>query len=103
MTTAADVLREHGIEWKDAPRYYTTCPRCSHLRTRKHQKSKCLGVTVDADGVRWGSNHDDCRWTGGQRFNGAAPKQNGERLEVASRPAAKIEDFERRFIPNVLQ
>jgi hypothetical protein len=27
----------------------------------------------------------------------------GERLEVASRPAAKIEDFERRFIPNVLQ
>ena len=26
----------------------------------------------------------------------------GERLEVASRPAAKIEDFERRFIPNVL-
>ena len=25
----------------------------------------------------------------------------GERLEVASRPAAKIEDFERRFIPNV--
>jgi hypothetical protein len=27
----------------------------------------------------------------------------GERLEVASRPAAKIEDFERRFIPNALQ
>jgi hypothetical protein len=27
----------------------------------------------------------------------------GERLEVASGPAAKIKDFERRFIPNVLQ
>ena len=27
----------------------------------------------------------------------------GKRLEVASRPAAKIEDFERRFIPNALQ
>src|SRR5262245_33828128 len=27
----------------------------------------------------------------------------GERLEVAPWPTAKIEDFERRFIPNVLQ
>src|SRR5262249_14851300 len=27
----------------------------------------------------------------------------GERLEVAARPAAKLEDYERRFIPKVLQ
>jgi hypothetical protein len=27
----------------------------------------------------------------------------GKRLEVAPGPAAKIEDFERRFIPDVLQ
>jgi hypothetical protein len=69
MTALAtvDMLADNGIRLTStAPgRYYTTCPRCSHLRQRAHQKLKCLGVTVGDDGAMFGCNH--CGWTGGGR------------------------------------
>jgi hypothetical protein len=77
MTDAADILREHGIiaAKSDASgRFYTTCPQCSPTRKLGHQKAEVLGVTVDAEGVRWGCNH--CGWTGGARFE-PRPKPNG--------------------------
>ena len=72
MRTAADVLRDHGLRPpSDAPgRYYTTCPKCSAKRSKPHQKSKVLGITIDSKGVRWGCNH--CDWKDSAYFNGKA-------------------------------
>lgn len=62
--TPQELLRAHGISLEaTAPgRYYTTCPQCSHTRSKAHQKLKVLGVTIEGDCVRWGCNH--CGWTG---------------------------------------
>jgi hypothetical protein len=46
----------------------TTCPRCSHKRTKAHQGTKCLGVKIDADGACWRCNH--CDWSGPEKGNG---------------------------------
>jgi hypothetical protein len=68
MKIASDILREFGISppppGKD--RYYTTCPQCSATRSRAHQRSACLGVSITDDGVKFGCNH--CNWTGGKKF-----------------------------------
>src|SRR5262249_9177866 len=45
----------------------TTCPKCSHERSKPH--NKVLGVTIEADdSVRWGCNH--CQWTGPEKGAG---------------------------------
>jgi hypothetical protein len=51
-------------------RYYTVCPRCSAKRTKPHQRSKVLGVTINGDGAHWGCNH--CGWTGPAKGDGAS-------------------------------
>jgi Protein of unknown function (DUF3631) len=69
--TADELLAKHGIKLPStAPgRYYVTCPKCSATRSRAHQGSKVLGVTIEADGsVRWGCNH--CGWVGPERGSG---------------------------------
>jgi hypothetical protein len=66
--TPEQLLAAHGIKLDGtAPgRHYTTCPKCSATRSRAHQGSKCLGVTIEGDGsVRWGCNH--CGWTGPEK------------------------------------
>jgi hypothetical protein len=66
MRSATDILAENnivGIKIGTKRRYYAACPRCSHTRSLPHQKLKCLGVTVDQQGVSFGCNH--CAWTGG--------------------------------------
>jgi RecA-family ATPase len=74
MKTASDILREFGLPPPPpgAGRYYSPCPKCSDTRTPAHRNSKCLGITIDGDGVRLGCNH--CGWTGGEYYNG---KTNG--------------------------
>src|SRR5262245_36724077 len=66
--TVAETLTEHGIRLKNpvAGRHYTTCPQCSAKRTKKNDK--CLGITIDARGVRWGCNH--CGWSGPEKGSG---------------------------------
>jgi hypothetical protein len=50
-------------------RYYVTCPKCSANRsTKAHQEAKCLGITIDDKGTRWGCSH--CGLTGPPRGNG---------------------------------
>lgn len=39
---------------------YTTCPKCSHTRKKKHDK--CLGINLDM-GV-WNCSHTSCGWKG---------------------------------------
>jgi RecA-family ATPase len=51
-------------------RYYTACPKCSASRQVRHQKLKCLGITVLDDKVFWGCNH--CGWTGPEKGSGIA-------------------------------
>jgi hypothetical protein len=48
-----ELLRKHNIKFNDtAPgRYYRTCPQSSKdCRRQGHKNSKCLGVTIEADG-----------------------------------------------------
>jgi hypothetical protein len=57
-------LRSLGIElpsYECDDRYYTTCPKCSHLRRLHHQKHKVLHVTIAPDKFHGGCNH--CGWT----------------------------------------
>jgi len=70
MKSADEILAEHGIKLESpAPgRYYAICPRCSHTRSKEHQKAKVLGVTIENDRAHWGCNH--CGWTGPERGNG---------------------------------
>jgi hypothetical protein len=77
--TAQELLAAHGISLHStAPgRYYTTCPRCSHTRSKAHQKTRVLGITIEDDGgVRWGCNH--CNWTGPEKGSGKSNGQGGE-------------------------
>jgi hypothetical protein len=70
--TVDELLRANKISLKStAPgRHYTICPKCSHTRTKAHQRTKVLGVTIDANAAYWGCNH--CGWTGPAKGNGAA-------------------------------
>jgi putative DNA primase/helicase len=70
MKSAAEILREFGLPPppNGADRFYTTCPKCSATRSKEHQKSECLGISVENDGVKFGCNH--CGWKGGGFFNG---------------------------------
>jgi hypothetical protein len=69
--TPHELLAKHNISLKSyAPgRYYTTCPKCSHTRSKPHQKSPVLGVTIGDNGsVCWGCNH--CTWSGPAKASG---------------------------------
>jgi Protein of unknown function (DUF3631) len=81
--TAEELLQANHISVPTiAPgRYYTTCPQCSAKRSKEHLGSKCLGVTIDEKGVRWGCNH--CSWTGPEKGGG----DDGER------PKLKTHDY----------
>jgi RecA-family ATPase len=70
----AELLASNGIALESTTpgRYYTTCPQCSHTRSKAHQTAKCLGITIEGDCVRWGCNH--CGWTGPEKGIG---KSNG--------------------------
>jgi Toprim domain len=66
--SAAEILRNYRITTiSSAPgRHYAVCPQCSHNRKPSHQKLRCLGITIDNEGVKAGCNH--CGWTGGEFY-----------------------------------
>jgi hypothetical protein len=74
MNTAETILKEFGLHPPSTAegRYYTTCPKCSAARTRAHQKSECLGITIDDQGVQFGCNHCDFKGGAFYKPNGAA-------------------------------
>src|SRR5262245_22133464 len=80
--TAGELLAKHGIGLPSTVpgRYYTTCPKCSHERSRIHQENKCLGVSIESDdSMHWGCNH--CGWTGPERGAGKGGNgRDGERF-----------------------
>jgi RecA-family ATPase len=82
-TNPQEFLAAHNILLPDTKpgRHYATCPQCSAKRkTAAHRKHKCLGVTIDDQGVRWGCNH--CGWTGPSK--GANSRSNGGDYQPAA-------------------
>ena len=85
MRTAAEILAANGIDLEStAPgRHLSTCPQCSHKRKPAHQKNKCLGLTIDDVGVKFGCNH--CGWKSGcllQLTQGQQRRQKDRRLAL---------------------
>jgi hypothetical protein len=72
LRSAADILHAFRVSTSSsAPgRYYAICPECSHKRKQAHQKLKCLGVTINEQGVKLGCNH--CDWKDGAFYRTAA-------------------------------
>jgi hypothetical protein len=72
--TPEQLLRANNIALPDttAGRHYTTCPQCSAKRSKAHQKSKCLSVTIEASG-RVGWCCFNCSWTGPEKRSGDTP------------------------------
>ena len=70
MKTVNEILQEAGLPPppKGEDRYYAICPRCSGQRSAAHRKTKCLGITITAEGVQWGCNH--CHFKGGTYYTG---------------------------------
>jgi hypothetical protein len=61
-------LNELGIRVQNKPgEQRTTCPKCSHLRTKK--RDRCLSVKIDADGGTFNCWH--CGFSGGVSEDGA--------------------------------
>jgi 5S rRNA maturation endonuclease (ribonuclease M5) len=79
MRSAAEILAGYGISLEStAPgRHLSTCPQCSHKRKPAHQKNKCLGLTIDDVGVKFGCNH--CVWKGGAFYNSRKGNTGGKR------------------------
>jgi Toprim domain len=72
LRSAADILHDFRITTASSAlgRYYATCPQCSHQRQKSNQLLKCLGITIDEQGVKFGCNH--CAWTDGAFYRTAA-------------------------------
>jgi hypothetical protein len=72
LRSAADILHAFRVSTSSsAPgRYYAICPECSHKRKQAHQKLKCLGVTINEQGLKLGCNH--CDWKDGAFYRTAA-------------------------------
>jgi hypothetical protein len=65
MNEVEKILHAHGIKLRThrPGQHYTTCPQCSAKRSKAHQRTKCLGVKIEANGrVIFHCNH--CDWSG---------------------------------------
>jgi hypothetical protein len=95
LRSAADILHYFRISTpSSAPgRYYAICPQCAHQRKQAHQKLKCLGVTIDARGVKLGCNH--CAWIDGAFYQSA---ERGARAApvISERDMAIMEERRQR-------
>ena len=65
-----ELLNANGIRLDSYKlgKHYATCPKCSAKRSKEHQKTKCLGIKIDAKGACWRCNH--CKWKGPGKGDG---------------------------------
>lgn len=96
LRTAADILDENRIALQSTAlgRHYATCPRCSAQRRKANQKLKCLGVTVETDGVKFGCNH--CGWTGGGFYRATERGASSAAVDPAALALAQAKAAERQ-------
>src|SRR5215475_2591462 len=85
MRSPQDTLNDAGtfLPSYDKRRTYVTCPRCSATRQVRHQKLRCLGVTIEGDRTNWGCNH--CGWTGPEAGTGTSGPIGGGSEPVSYR------------------
>jgi hypothetical protein len=95
LRSAADILHDFRVSTpSSAPgRYYAVCPQCSTKRKKAHQKLKCLGVTVDGQGVKFGCNH--CGWKDGAFYRTAQGTARAL-CAISAHGQAKAEEQRRR-------
>ena len=98
LRSAADILDENRIVLRSTAfgRHYTTCPQCSARRRKANQKLRCLGVTIEDDGVKFGCNH--CQWTGGGFYRAAERAAPAAIVDPAALERAKAKAAERQRI-----
>ena len=68
--------------------HYTTCPACSHLRSRAGQQKNSLSVLIDGEGVRWRCHH--CEAAGGAYYSTSTPTHRGHRSNLRASPEAAM-------------
>lgn len=80
MKTVTEILQHFGLPPvpPGKSRYYTTCPQCSAGRSREHQKSPCLGISITNAGVSFGCNH--CGWKGSQKFANGKDQTRSQKI-----------------------
>ncbi len=98
LRSAADILHDFRVSTpSSAPgRYYAVCPQCSTKRKKANQKLKCLGVTIDQQGVKLGCNH--CQFTGGGFYRAAERAAPAAAVDLAALEQAKAKAAERQRI-----
>lgn len=81
--TAAEILAELKIEarFTGYGRFYARCPQCSDHRRPENRKKRCLGVTIDGEGVKYGCNNSGCTFHGGRFYDDKRPA-----FEVVRKP-----------------
>src|SRR5215813_8699967 len=59
MTAAQELLNANGIYLQsyDLGNHTSICPKCSHTRSRAHQKTECVSVKIDDKGPTWCCHH----------------------------------------------
>jgi hypothetical protein len=57
--TPQELLNANGIYLKsyDLGNHTSICPKCSHTRSRAHQKTECVSVKIDDKGSTWHCHH----------------------------------------------
>jgi hypothetical protein len=95
LRSAVDILHDFRVLTPSSAlgRYYAICPQCSHKRKKANQKLKCLGVTVDGQGVKFGCNH--CGWKDGGFYRTAQGTARAA-LAISARDQAKAEEQRRQ-------
>ena len=78
MTSAAELLRQHGITLTDTKpgRYYSVCPQCSKDRQKPRPDAVPRHHRRGDGRVRWGCNH--CGWTGPEKGSGSFADADGQ-------------------------
>jgi hypothetical protein len=101
--SAAEILRNFRITTaSSAPgRHYAVCPQCSGKRKPTNQKLKCLGVTVNNEGVKFGCNH--CGWTDGEFYLERIIRPGRIRTAAPVTPCAAPEPSEIDRIANAVR
>jgi hypothetical protein len=62
MRTLADLFANLGLTCEPrSGRFNTSCPRCSHLRSKEHKRRhNCLRVNASDDRLQWHCFHCGC-------------------------------------------
>jgi uncharacterized protein DUF3631 len=81
--TPQELLTANGIYLRsyDLGNHTSICPKCSHMRSRAHQKTECVSVKIDDKGPTWHCHH--CDYSGPPKGSGKSNGQGDEHFVAA--------------------